>query len=124
MPILPLKYQFAKDFALVLANPLEMGDTMTFEIIEDGKPKTFTTDCVWDTHTLKVRPVVIQQGVYLGSVLWFVLKIWFKVEPKAEEVVYRILDRPNGKKVKEGWRVLDVTDAESVYEISLDRIAA
>jgi hypothetical protein len=57
-------------------------------------------------------------------VLWFVLKIWFKVEPKAEEVVYRILDRPNGKKVKEGWRVLDVTDAESVYEISLDRIAA
>lgn len=119
-----LKDTFESDFENVHANTDEMGDELTFEIIEDGKPKVFTTDVVWDTHVLKVRMVVAQQGIYLGSVLLFIVKKWFKVEPKAEEIIYRILDRPNGRKVREGWRVLDVTDAESVYEISLDRLSA
>lgn len=122
--MIPLKATLGRDFERIHANPNEVGDTMTFEIIEDGKPKQFTTDCVWDTHTLKTRMVVAQQGVYMGSVLWFIATKWFKVEPRAEEIVYRILDRPNGRKVREGWRVLDVTDAAFVYEISLDRIAA
>jgi hypothetical protein len=122
--MIPLKTTFEEDFETIHANPDEMGDTMTFEIVENGSPKVFTTDCVWDTHTLKTRMVVAQQGVYMGSVLWFIAKRWFKIEPRAEEVVYRILDRPNGRKVREGWRVLDVTDAEFVYEISLDKVTA
>lgn len=122
--MIPLKDTFEEDFEIVLADPNEMGSILTFEIIENGRPKVFTTNCVWDTDILKTRMVVAQQGVYLGQVLWFIAKKWFIVEPKAEEVIYRILDRPNGRKVREGWRVLDITDAESVYEISLDKIVA
>jgi hypothetical protein len=95
--MIPLKATFEEDFETIHANPDEMGDTMTFEIVENGSPKVFTTDCVWDTHALKVRMVVAQQGVYMGSVLWFIAKKWFKVEPRAEEIVYRILERPNGR---------------------------
>lgn len=122
--MIQLRDTFESDFEAVLANPGEMGDIMTFEIVENGMPKVFTTNCVWDTHTLKTRMVVAQQGVYLGEVLWFIASKWFKYMPKAEEVVFRIVDRPNGRKIKEAWRVLDITDAASVYEISLDRMAA
>jgi hypothetical protein len=121
--MIALKDTFETDFELIHADPDEMGDRMTFEIIEKGKPKVFNTRCVWDNYMLKKGVVVAQQGIYLGSVLWFIARKWFEVEPKGEEVIYRILDRPNGKKVKEGWRILDVSDCESVYEIHLDKVA-
>lgn len=118
-----LKDTFESDFELIHADTNEMGDELTFEIIENGKPKVFTTNCVWDNYMLKRGVVVAQQGIYLGSVLWFIAKKWFVVEPKGEEIIYRILDRPNGRKIKEGWRILDVSDCESVYEIHLDKVA-
>lgn len=120
--MIALKDTFESDFMLVHADTNEMGDELTFEIIENGKPKVFTTRCVWDNYMLKKGVVVSQQGIYLGAVLLFIAKRWFAVEPKGEEIIYRILDRPNGRKVKEGWRILDVSDCESVYEINLDRV--
>jgi hypothetical protein len=65
--------------------------------------------------------IVQQQGVYLGSVLCFILKKWFLVEPKPEDILWEHIDQ-GGKMVKEGWRIMDVTDAEYVYELSLDRL--
>lgn len=122
--MIALKDTFESDFEMVHADISEMGDLLTFEIIENGRPKVFTTRCVWDNYMLKKGVVVAQQGIYLGAVLLFIAKKWFLVEPKGEEIIYRILVRPGGKIVKEPWRILDVSDCESVYEINLDRYAA
>jgi hypothetical protein len=98
--------------------PEELGHEFEFEIIEDGLTKRFTARCCWDEHTLRNRLIVQQQGVYLGSVLWFIEKSHFKVQPKPEQVVYRFIPH------REGWRIVDMTDAEELYEIYLDKLIA
>jgi hypothetical protein len=116
-----LSAQFEKDFENVFAKIDEFAAEKTFEIKEGHQTKQFTTNVVWDTETLKERAIVQQQGVYLGSVLMFIAKKYFDVEPRPEEIIYEIAYR--GKlPVKIGWRILDITDAEYVYEISLDRV--
>jgi Txe/YoeB family toxin of Txe-Axe toxin-antitoxin module len=94
---------------------------MTFEIMEDHKPKVFTDIVVWDTEALQNRMIVQQQGVYLGQVLLFILKKWFKVEPQPEQILYEVVDI-GSRQVKKGWRLLNIVDVEDVYEISLDRL--
>jgi len=119
---LGLKGQFLSDFMEVFAEETEFAQEMTFEIA-DGKVgvKQFTDVVVWDTNTLKERAVVQQQGVYLGDVLWFVPIHWFSSMPNPEEVIYEI--RQVGRqKVKIGWRILDIVDAEKVYEVSLSKM--
>jgi hypothetical protein len=116
-----LKDEFGPDYHAVFANPDEFGDLLMFEIKENGVPKILRIECVWDNDTLKQRPIVSQQGVFLGSVLWIVAKEYFKVRPRPEEVIYKLSDRSN---YKEPWIVLDVSDVEDVYEIYLDHISA
>jgi|SRR5271165_3084233 len=113
-----LKEQFGPDFYSVFANPDEFGDLLTFEIIDKGAPRRFQAQCVWDTEILKEKAIVSQQGVYLGSVLLFIAKEYFPIEPKPDEILYRIFDRA---RYRQPWIILNVTDAESVYEIYLDQ---
>jgi hypothetical protein len=117
-----LSAHFEEDFDRTFAELDEFAAEMTFEIKEGrGKAIQFTTMVVWDTETLKNRMIVQQQGVYLGSVLLFIAKKWFEVEPKPDEIIYELTYR--GKlPVRFGWRILDVVDAEFIYEVSLDRL--
>lgn len=122
-----LKQAFEPDLTDTFFDPEEMGCIREFKFIEDGWEKVFTTPCCWDTEALKNRLIVQQQGVFLGSVLCFIYKSLFKVEPKPEQIIYtRLIDDvtllPFG--VFEGWRVIDITDAEKCYELYLDKLLA
>jgi hypothetical protein len=112
-----LKTEFSPDFTDTFSDIDEFGMTREFLIIEDGAEKIFETNCVWDTEALK--KIVQQQGVYKGSVLCFIDKNLFKVEPKPEQVIYSPC-RP----FRIGWVVMEVTDAEEVYELYLDKLLA
>lgn len=139
---LPLEGEIERDFGLADQFEDDAWDTfleqsefaviMTFEIRVDHKPHKFRTKVVWDTETLKNRLVVQQQGVYMGSVLCFILKRLFPIEPKPDEIIWEIVNRgdprrhPHGprREIKQGWRVLDIVDAEYMYELSLDKLVA
>jgi hypothetical protein len=116
-----LKEEFRPDFYDVFSDPNEFGDLIRFEVIENGIPRQMRALCVWDNHTLKERPIVSQQGVFLGTVLLFIAKEYFPIKPRPDEVLYRLYDRSN---YREPWIILDITDAEEVYEIYLDKLAA
>jgi hypothetical protein len=123
-----LKEDFEPDFINTFANEEEFGTAkvdgtpgMDFEIIENRVPKRFTAKCVWDVFSFQNREAQFQQGIYIGTVLWFIAKSWFVVEPKPEQIVYTFERNDIGEERKVGWRVLHVVDAESVYEINLDR---
>jgi hypothetical protein len=118
-----LKDDFVFDFVKTFANLDEFAESKTFEITENHKPKKFTTDCVWDDSKLKDRTIVQLQGVYMGDVLWFVLKSCFSVEPKVENIIWEII-QVDKREVRRSWRVMQIIDAEKVYEIALDRITS
>jgi hypothetical protein len=112
-----LKLEFSPDFTDTFADIEEFGMRREFLITEDGVEKTFWTDCVWDTESLK--RMMYQQGVYRGTVLCFIHKNLFKVEPKPEQVIYSPVTP-----FRIGWIVMDITDAEEVYELYLDKLIA
>lgn len=115
--------EFEEDFWNVFADLAHYAVLMTFEIRQGADPYRFRTKVVWDTETLKNRLVVQQQGVYMGTVLCFILKRLFRVQPKPEDIIWEIVHRRR-REVKQPWRVLDVVDSELVYELSLDKIVA
>lgn len=112
-----LQEEFAPDLDDTFFDDSEFGSVREFQIIEDNLPKTFTTKCVWDTEALKSRLIVQQQGIFMGTVLLFIHKNLFKVEPRPEQILYS-----PAKPVKIGWRIVDITDAEHCYEIYLDKL--
>jgi hypothetical protein len=114
-----LRDNFCPDLDATFFVESEFGSKREFEIVEDGMPKVFWTDCVWDTETLKNRVIVQQQGVFLGTVLLFIHKNLFKVEPKPEQIIYTPVTP-----FKIGWRIVEITDAEECYELSLDKLIA
>jgi len=114
-----LKLQFCPDLVKTFFNENEFGMTREFLFVENGVEVIVTTNCVWDTESLKTRAIVQQQGVFLGTVLCFIHKNVFRVEPKPEQVIYSPC-RP----FKIGWRVVDITDAEECYELYLDKLIA
>lgn len=114
-----LKLEFDPDLTATFFNPEEFGCVRDFLFTEDGTEKIFTTACVWDTETLKTRLIVQQQGVFLGSVLCFIYKKLFKVEPKPEQIIYSPVTP-----FRIGWRIVDITDAEECYELALDKLIA
>jgi hypothetical protein len=114
-----LKLEFCPDLSHTFFNVEEFGMTREFLFFEDGLEKIVTTNVVWDTESLKARPIVQQQGIFIGSVLCFIHKNVFKVEPKPEQIIYSPC-RP----YRIGWRILDITDAEECYELYLDKLIA
>lgn len=114
-----LKTEFEPDLAATFLNVEEFGDEREFQFVEDGVTKRVFANVVWDTETLKTRTIVQQQGVFLGTVLCFIAKSVFKVEPKPEQIIYTPC-----YPFKVGWRVVDITDAEECYELYLDKLIA
>jgi hypothetical protein len=115
--------EFEDDFWDTFADLAHFAVVMTFEIVAGSEPYRFRTKVIWDTETLKNRLVVQQQGVYMGSVLCFIRKNCFYIQPKNDEIIWEIVFRGNPRReVKQGWRVLDIVDAEYVYELSLDKL--
>ena len=114
-----LKLEFCPDLEHTFFNEDELAMRREFAIIEDGAEKIFWTVCVWDTEAPKVRAIVQQQGLYLGSVLCILHKNLFMIEPKAEQIIYSPVTP-----FKIGWRILDITDAEEAYELYLDKLLA
>jgi len=103
----------------------EFAQVREFKITENNAPKIFTTNCVWDTETLKDRAIVQQQGLYIGEVRCFILSSLFAVEPRPEQIIYtrRLMPLPE-ETILRGWRVLDITDAEEMYYLDLDKFNA
>jgi hypothetical protein len=97
----------------------EFSQVREFLFVEDGVEVIVTTRCSWDEEALKQRMIVQQQGLFLGSVLCFIHKNVFAVEPKPEQIIYSPC-RP----FRIGWRVLDVVDAMECYELYLDKLIA
>lgn len=116
---MPLNLEFSPDLDQTFFNLHEFAQERDFLIVEDHRPVEFKTICVWDTEALKSRLIVQQQGVFMGSVLLFIHKNLFKVEPRPEQIIYSPVEP-----FKIGWRIVDVTDAEECYEIALDKIIA
>jgi hypothetical protein len=114
-----LKSEFCPDLDATFFNVNEFGMQREFMFVEDGLEVIVETSVVWDTETLKSRTVVQQQGVFLGTVLCFIHKNIFRVEPKPEQIIYSPC-RP----FKIGWRILDIIDAEECYELFLDKLIA
>jgi hypothetical protein len=114
-----LKLEFCPDLNDTFFNVEEFGMTREFLFMEDGVEKIVTTKCVWDTESLKTRTIVQQQGVFLGTVLCFIHKNIFKVEPKPEQIIYSPC-----QPFRIGWRIVDITDAEECYELYLDKLIA
>ena len=114
-----LKLQLCHDLTNTFFNEHEHGCIREFSLIENGFEKTFTTACAWDTEILKSRAIVQQQGVFMGSVLCFIYKNLFKVEPKPEQIIYSPVNP-----FRIAWRVVDITDAEECYELYLDKVIA
>lgn len=112
-----LKQEFCPDFDDTFADQDEFGMNREFLITEDGEEKIFWTNVVWDTEALK--KLLQQQGIFRGTVLCFIHKNCFKVEPKPEQVIYSPVTP-----YKIGWVVMDITDAEEVYELYLDKLIA
>lgn len=114
-----LRQEFCPDLATTFFNVDEFAMEREFQFVEDGVEKKVLTRCVWDTESLKSRIIVQQQGVFLGTVLCFIHKNIFKVEPKPEQIIYSPCTP-----FKIGWRIVDITDAEECYELYLDKLIA
>lgn len=121
-----LQQEFESDLDNTFFNEEEFGCQRQFKYVEDGVELLVNTSCVWDTEALKNRLIVQQQGIYMGSVLCFIHKSLFKVEPKPEQIIYsRRVDLVLGLiGLMEGWRIVDITDAEHCYELYLDKLIA
>jgi hypothetical protein len=123
-----LKEQFVPDLRDTFHEPEEFGCVREFRFIDGRLERTVVTNCVWDNDTLKTRAIVQQQGVFVGSVLLFIEKSIFSVEPRSEQIIYtRELDPETLaplSAVQEAYRVVDISDAEGEYEIYLDKVMA
>jgi hypothetical protein len=117
-----LRSEFLTDAVETFLVDSEFAQVREFQITESEAEKVFTTDCVWDTEILKDRAIVQQQGLYIGSVRCFILSNLFVVEPKPEQIIYtrRLLPLPE-EPILRGWRILDITDAEEMYYLDLDK---
>jgi hypothetical protein len=114
-----LREEFDPDLDSTFINPEEFGMERELTFVENGVEVPRDINVVWDTEELRRR--AIQQGVYLGTVLCFIPKRHFQVQPKPEQVIYSRL--PSQTK-KESWVVVDIVDAEECYELYLDKLIA
>ena len=126
------KEQLVLDQTDTYYRPDELGCVREFKFLENRLEKTIVTDCEWDTEILKTRLIVQQQGLFMGTVLLIIYKHLFAVPPRPENIIYtreRELDPATHEllpsdAVLEAWRVVDITDALTAYEIYLDKVIA
>ena len=85
--------------------------------MENGAEKIIVVDCVWDTDTIHTRTLPGQQGVVMATVRWFAAVDWFAVRPRPEQIIYHPVTP-----YRQGYRIVDIVEAESIYEIFLDKL--
>ena len=113
-----LQEELEPDFDNTFSNVEEFGSTRDFEISDgQGGKKVFTANVVWDEEELKNRVIVQQQGIFMGTVLCFIKKVYFTYQPRPDEIIYTPVTP-----IRIGWRIIDVSDAEHVYQLSLDKL--
>jgi hypothetical protein len=122
------KEELVTDQTDTFYDPDEFGCVREFRFLENRFEKTIQTYCCWDDYTLKVQPVVQAQGVFFGSVLLFIHKGHFLVPPRPEQIIHtRELDPVTFDPlwpVLEAYRIVDLSDVETGYEIYLDKVTA
>ena len=107
-----LREQFVPDLDRVFINVQEFGTVREFRINDGmGGFKIFQAKVVWDKDAVKMNPVVTVHGVFMGDVRCYIRHQDLPRAPVAGELIYSPANQP--------WEVLDCTDAESLYELSL-----
>jgi hypothetical protein len=107
-----LRDQFVPDLDRVFMNILEFATTREFRIGDGaGGFIIFTAPVVWDKDAVKMQPVVTIHGVFMGDVRCYIEHKYLPRAPVAGELIYSPANQP--------WEVLDCTDQESLYELSL-----
>jgi hypothetical protein len=81
--------------------------------ISDGQGgfTVFVAPVVWDKDAVRQQPLVTIHGVFMGDVRCYIAHKYLPRAPVAGEIVYSPANQP--------WEVLDCTDAEGLYELSL-----
>jgi hypothetical protein len=107
-----LRDSFAPDLATVFMNTGEMATVREFRI-SDGRGGfiLFNASVVWDQEASKEMPMVKLHGVYMGDVRCHIEAKYLPRIPIAGELLY--------SPAHVMWEVLDVTDEESCYVLSL-----
>jgi hypothetical protein len=107
-----LRDQFVPDLDNVFINVDEFGEVREFRI-SDGQNGflVFQAKVVWDKDAVRDQPVVTIHGVFMGDVRCYIRHSDLPRAPVAGELLYSPANTP--------WEVIDCTDAESLYELSL-----
>jgi hypothetical protein len=109
---LSLRDQFVPDLDNVFMNTAEFATTREFRISDGaGGWIVFEADVVWDKDAVRAQPVVTVHGVFMGDVRCYIRHSDLPRAPVAGELIYSPANVP--------WEVIDCTDAESLYELSL-----
>jgi hypothetical protein len=107
-----LRDQFVPDLDNVFMNTGEFATMREFRISDgQGGFIVFTCPVVWDKDAVKMNPVVTIHGVFMGDVRCYIAHRYLPRAPVAGELIYSPANQP--------WEVLDCTDQESLYELSL-----
>jgi len=90
----------------------EFATTREFRISDGhGGFIVFQAPVVWDKDAVREQPLVTVHGVFMGDVRCYIAHKYLPRAPVAGEIIYSPANQP--------WEVLDCTDAESLYELSL-----
>jgi len=107
-----LRDMFVPDLANIFVNLKEFATTREFRISDGaGGFTVFSAPVVWDKDAVRMQPVVTIHGVFMGDVRCYIEHKYLPRAPVAGEIIYSPANQP--------WEVLDCTDAESLYELSL-----
>jgi hypothetical protein len=107
-----LRDMFVPDINRIFMRTFEFAEEREFRIADGaGGFIVFTCPVVWDKDAVKEQPVVTIHGVFMGDVRCYIAHEYLPRAPVAGEIIYSPAIQP--------WEVLNCTDAESLYELSL-----
>jgi len=103
---------FVPDIDNIFVNTAEFATVREFRISDGaGGFIVFNAPCVWDEDKAKSNPITNKFGVWMGSVACYIAAKYLPRPPVAGELIYSPANLP--------WEVIDITIAESMYEIML-----
>jgi len=107
-----LRDQFVGDIDSIWMRLYEFATEREFRIGDGhGGFIVFVAPVVWDKDAVRKQPLVTVHGVFMGDVRCYIAHKYLPRAPLAGEVIYSPATTP--------WEVIDCTDAESLYEMSL-----
>jgi hypothetical protein len=107
-----LRDQFVGDIDSIFMRLHEFATEREFRIGDGhGGFVVFRCPVVWDKDAVRKQPLVTVHGVFMGDVRCYIAHRYLPRAPLAGEIIYSPANTP--------WEVIDCTDAESLYELSL-----